>query len=40
MAHNNDLKSHEHTYVRMMAFFKWGAIGVAVIAAVVIWLIS
>jgi hypothetical protein len=40
MAHNNDLKSHEHTYVRMMSMFKWGTIAVALIAALVIWLIA
>jgi hypothetical protein len=40
MAHNNDLKSHEHTYSRMMTMMKWGTIAVAIIAALVVWLIS
>ncbi|PAX07672.1 aa3-type cytochrome c oxidase subunit IV [Sphingomonas lenta] len=40
MAHNDDLKSHERTYHRIMAMLKWGTVATAVIAAIVIWLIS
>lgn len=40
MAQNDDLPSHEHTYVRMMWLLKWSTIVVAVVTALVIWLIS
>ncbi|WP_375427903.1 aa3-type cytochrome c oxidase subunit IV [uncultured Sphingomonas sp.] len=40
MAQDNDLKSHEHTYSRMMTMFKYGTIAVVIIAALVVWLIS
>lgn len=35
-----ELKAHEGTYVRMLGMLKWGTIAVAVLVALVIWLIS
>lgn len=40
MAHNNDLKSHERTYGRIMSLLKWATLAVALVTALVIWLIS
>ena len=40
MAGNEDLKAHERTYYSMMSLLKWGTLGVAVVVALVIWLIS
>lgn len=40
MAGNQDLKAHERTYFSMMSMLKWGTIAVAVIVAIVLWLIS
>lgn len=40
MAGNQDLKAHERTYFSMMNMLKWGAIVVALITALVLWLIS
>ena len=40
MAHNNDLQSHERTYMRTMTMMKYGTIAVVIIAALVVWLIS
>ncbi|WP_293870705.1 MULTISPECIES: aa3-type cytochrome c oxidase subunit IV [unclassified Sphingomonas] len=39
MADNSDMKAHVSTYQGVMNLLKWGTIGVAVVAAVVIWLI-
>ena len=36
----SELKSHEHTYVRMLGMLKWGTIAVALLVALVVWLIS
>lgn len=40
MAHNDDLPSHERTYGRMLALLKWGTLGIALLVALVVWLIS
>lgn len=40
MAGNGDLKAHESTYSGVIGMLKWGTVGCAVIAALVIWLIS
>lgn len=40
MAGNEDLKAHERTYFSMINVLKWGSIAVAVVTALVIWLIS
>ena len=40
MVGNGDMKAHEETYGNITTLLKWGAIGCAVIAALVIWLIS
>jgi len=39
VADNSDMKAHVSTYQGVMNLLKWGTIGVAVVAAVVIWLI-
>ncbi|MEH3158199.1 MAG: aa3-type cytochrome c oxidase subunit IV [Sphingomonas taxi] len=40
MAGNGDMKAHEATYSSVTRLLFWGAIGCAVIAAFVIWLIA
>jgi hypothetical protein len=40
MAGNTDLKSHVHTYDRMIGMLKWGSAAVAIIVLLVIWLIA
>lgn len=40
MADQTDLNAHVASYDRMIAMLKWGAVGVAIIAAAVIWLIA
>ena len=40
MAGNSDLKAHVHTYDRMIGLLKWGSVAVAVIVALVLWLIA
>ncbi len=40
MASNNDMKAHEGTYAGVMNLMKWGAIASALLAALVIILIS
>ncbi|GAA0657074.1 hypothetical protein FHT00_002331 [Sphingomonas insulae] len=40
MAGNGDMKAHEATYSSVTGMMKWGTVACAVIAALVIWLIS
>ena len=40
MAGNGDIKAHIGTYDRMIGLMKYGAIAVALFAALVIWLIA
>ena len=40
MAGNGDMQAHEATYANIMALLKWGALGCAIIALIVIFLIS
>ena len=40
MAGDMDIKAHRATYESIMRLLFWGAIGCAIIAAIVIWLIS
>lgn len=40
MADQTDMKAHVADYDKMIAMLKWGALGVAIIAAGVIWLIA
>lgn len=40
MAGNGDMNAHVSDYGRMIAMLKWGALGVAIIVALVIWLIA
>lgn len=40
MAGNGNMQPHEATYASVIAMLKWGAVGCAIIAAVVIWLIA
>jgi hypothetical protein len=40
MAGNSDIKPHVQTYNRMIGMLTWGAVAVAVIVAIVIWLIA
>lgn len=40
MAGNGDMKAHEATYGSVIGLLKWGAVGCAVIAALVVWLIA
>jgi hypothetical protein len=40
MASNNDMKAHEGTYAGVMSMLKWGTIASALLAALVIILIS
>ena len=40
MAGQGDLKAHEQTYNGVIALLKWGAVGCAIVAALVVWLIA
>jgi hypothetical protein len=40
MAGNGDIKAHVSTYDRMIGLMKYGAIVVALVTALVIWLIA
>ena len=40
MADDANIKDHAATYAGLISLMKWGAAGVAVIAAFVIWMIS
>ena len=40
MAGNGDMKPHVATYDSVTAMLKWGTVGCAVIAGLVIWLIA
>jgi len=40
MAGNTDLKSHVHTYDRMIGLLKWGGVACFFLALFVIWLIA
>jgi Bacterial aa3 type cytochrome c oxidase subunit IV len=40
MASNGDMKQHEQTYGGVMAMLKWGTIGCAIIAFIVVLLIA
>jgi hypothetical protein len=40
MTDHGDMAAHEQTYAKVIGLFKWGTIGVALVAAVVIWLIA
>ena len=40
MAEHTDLSSHTATYAGLIRLMFWGAIGCAIIAALVIWLIA
>jgi hypothetical protein len=40
MASNNDMKAHETTFAGVMNMLKWGTIASALLAALVIFLIS
>ena len=40
MASGNDMKAANETYAGFITMFKWGAIAVAIIAAIVVALIS
>jgi len=40
MAGNGDMKAHEATYGSVIGMLKWGTVGCAIVAALVIWLIA
>ena len=40
MADNTNRATHTSTYSSVMGMMKWGAVACAVIAALVVWLIS
>ncbi|CAN5401172.1 hypothetical protein BH09PSE4_BH09PSE4_14220 [soil metagenome] len=40
MADQGDMTAHEQTYSSVIWMLKWGAVGCAAIAAIVIWLIA
>ena len=40
MSGNQDLNAHVRTYDGLITLLKWGAVAVAVIVAMVIWLIA
>ena len=40
MADGMDMKAHASTYGSVMNLLKWGTIGCAIVAAIVIWLIA
>lgn len=37
---NGEMKAHESTYNRFLALFRYGAITVFVLAAIVVWIIA
>ena len=39
MAGNGDMKAHVATYSSVTGMMKWGAVGCALVVALVIWLI-
>ena len=40
MADNGDMQAHEASYNRMIGMLKWGTVGSAITAALVIWAIA
>ena len=40
MAGDMDTRAHAQTYVKVIGLLKWGAVGSAVVAALVVWLIA
>ncbi|MGR6330458.1 aa3-type cytochrome c oxidase subunit IV [Sphingomonas sp. XXL09] len=40
MAGNGNMQPHEATYASVIGMLKWGAVGCAIVAALVIWLIA
>ncbi|WP_268795213.1 aa3-type cytochrome c oxidase subunit IV [Sphingomonas sp. Leaf38] len=40
MAGNGDMKAHVATYSSVTGMMKWGAVGCALVVALVIWLIA
>ncbi len=40
MAGNGDMKAHAATYSSVTGMMKWGAVGCALVVALVIWLIA
>ncbi|UVO50325.1 aa3-type cytochrome c oxidase subunit IV [Sphingomonas sp. SUN019] len=36
----DDMKAHLSTYASIMNLLKWGTLGCAIVAAIVIWLIA
>ncbi len=40
MADDKNIQGHAATYASLISLLKWGALAVAVIAAMVIWLIA
>ncbi len=40
MASDGNMKAHEATYDKVTAMMKWGSVAVAIVAALVIWLIA
>jgi hypothetical protein len=40
MAGDGNMKAHVATYGKVTAMMKWGSVAVAIVAAIVIWLIA
>ncbi len=40
MASDNDMPAHEDTYGRVMFMLKWGTVACAIVAAIVVLIIS
>ncbi len=40
MADETDIQGHAATYASLIALLKWGALAVAIIALLVIWMIA
>ena len=40
MAGDMDIRAHAQTYGKVIGLLKWGAVGCAAIAALVVWLIA
>lgn len=40
MAGDGNMKAHEATYGSVMGLLKWGTLGCAIVAAIVVWLIA
>lgn len=36
----DDMKAHMSTYASIISLLKWGTLGCAIVAAIVIWLIA